>query len=279
MPEPNENTPAPNPGTTVVPAGGEQSAAWIPEALRGNKSITKFKDPGALAESYVNLEKMVGSRVEIPGDDAAPEVKAAWRTRLGVPDAPGGYDKPAVPEGITLDTKVLERVQSKFHELGVPKAQAKQMMDWYIMEEIERANVVNRELSAAHDSGMTALNQRWGAAAPRQIALSQRVVAELGGSKVQKVLNETGVGSDPDIVEFLAKIGGMMEEDNLITPVNIGQTKEQAVSEIAKIRGERMKDKKHPLNDKKNPGHSEAVEHFHGLYKIAYPEQQNEDGT
>lgn len=284
---PNENATAPN-GTTEAPAGGEQQQnqqqqpqvpAWVPEPLRGHKSLTKFKDPGALAESYVNLEKMVGNRVEVPADDAPAEVKAAWRTKIGVPATADEYDAPSVPEGITLDSTVVSEARKQFHELGIPKTQAKKLMDWYIVKEIERTNTILQERAEQHQQGMAALEKRWGAAAPRQIALCHRVVAELGGESVKKVLDETGAGNDPALVEFLAKIGGMMEEDKLIMPVQVGQSKEQAIAEIAKIRAERAKDKKHPLNDKKNPGHAEAVKHFHGLYQIAYPEMQSEDGT
>lgn len=289
---PNENVAVGDKPATGAPAGGEgqqtpeQIAAaaaaaavpeWVPQDLREHKSVTKFKDPGELAKSYVNLEKMLGSRTEVPADDAPKEVWDAWFKKIGVPETADGYDPPAVPEGIKLDDNILKATREKFRELGVPKAQAKKLMDWYITKEIERTNTILQERAEQHEQGMEALNKRWGAAAPRQIALCQRVVAELGGEAVKKVLDETGVGNDPVIVEFLAKVGGMMEEDKLITAVQTGLTKDQAIAEINTIRAEHGK-AKGALRDKSNPQHKGLVARLQALHQIAYPEHQGEDG-
>jgi hypothetical protein len=287
MSTPNENAPAAAVATTGAPAAepkteGQQQTVtapeWVPAELRENKSITKFKEPGELAKSYVNLEKMLGSRTEVPADDAPKEQWDAWFKKIGVPETADGYDPPAVPEGMTLDQGILKATREKFRELGVPKAQAKKLMDWYITQEIERTNSILRERAVQHEQGMESLNKKWGAAAPRQIALCQRVVAELGGESVKKILDETGVGNEPAIVEFLARVGGMMEEDKLITQVNVGTSKEQAEAEIAKIRAEAGKDKKHPLRNKAHPEHAAVAKRFQDLYQIAYPDMQNDQG-
>lgn len=280
---PNENVAVGDKPATETPAGGEQQQQqiqvpeWVPADLREHKSVTKFKDPGELAKSYVNLEKMLGTRTEVPAEDAPKEQWDAWFKKIGVPDTSDGYDPPAVPEGIALDENILKATREKFRELGVPKAQAKKLMDWYIVKEIERTNTILQERAEQKEQGMAALEKRWGAAAPRQIALCQRVVAELGGESVKKVLDETGAGNDPAVVEFLAKVGSMMEEDKLIMPVQVGVSKEQAIAEINKIRAEHGK-AKGALRDKSNPQHASLVKRLSDLHQIAYPEQQGEDG-
>jgi len=288
---PNENVAVGTKPATEAPAGGDQTPEqiaaaaaaapvvpeWVPQDLREHKSVTKFKDPGELAKSYVNLEKMLGTRTEVPADDAPKEAWDAWYKKIGVPDTADGYDPPAVPEGIVLDDRILKSTRDKFRELGLPKAQAKKLMDWYIVQEIERTNTILQERAEQKEQGMEALNKRWGAASTRQIALCHRVVAELGGEAVKKVLDETGAGNEPAIVEFLAKVGGMMEEDKLITAVNVGTSKEAALAEIASIRAEHGKPKG-ALRDKSNPQFAVVTKRLAELHQIAYPEHQGEDG-
>jgi hypothetical protein len=69
-----------------------------------------------------------------------------------------------------------------------------------------------------------------------------------------------------------------MEEDNLIMPVEVGQSKDQAIAEIATIRAEGMKDRKGALMNKSHPNHKQVVQRLADLHRIAYPEMQNEDG-
>jgi len=262
-----------------TPEGQQQSdvnvPAWVPADLRSHKSLTKFKEPGDVAKAYVNLETMLGKRVEIPADDAPAEAKAAWRTKIGVPETADGYDKPTVPEGVTLDEGIFSAARNKFLELGIPKSQGKALMDWFVGMELDLSSKAQQGRAAEKEAGMEALTQKWGAAAPRQIALCQRFVAEVGGADLKAALDETGAGNDPRVVAALAKAGLMMEESNMIAPVNVGVSTDEAIAEIAKIRAERGKDKKHPLNDKSNPGHKEAAKRFQDLHRIAYPDMQD----
>lgn len=271
----NENAEGQAPEGQQPAATDVNVPAWVPADLRTHKSLTKFKEPGDVAKAYVNLETMLGKRVEIPADDAPAEAKAAWRTKIGVPDSADGYEKPTVPEGVTLDENIFSAARSKFHELGIPKSQGKALMDWFVGMELDLSQRAQSDRAAQKEAGMEALNKQWGAAAPRQIALCQRFVAEVGGAELKAALDETGAGNDPRVVAALAKAGQMMEESNMIAPVNVGMGQEEALAEIAKIRAERGKDKKHPLNDKSNPGYKEAAKRFQDLHRIAFPDMQD----
>lgn len=249
--------------------------AWVPSDLRGHKSLTKFKEPGDVAKAYVNLETMLGKRVEVPADDSPAEVKAAWRAKIGVPDTADGYEAPTVPDGVQVNQEILTAAKGKFHELGLTKSQAKSLTDWFIGQEVEISAQRNAAFQKSKEDGMAELTKMWGPAAPRQIALCQRFVAEVGGEDLRAALNETGAGNDPRVVAALAAAGAMMEESHLISPVNVGTSQADALAEIAKIRAARAADRKHPLNDKGNPGYKDAAKRFAELYRIAYPDMQD----
>lgn len=272
----DENASVEAPETKAAPPAAPIVAEWIPEDLRSHKSLTKFKEPGDVAKAYVSLESMLGKRIEVPGDDATPEAKAAWRAKIGVPETPDGYDRPEAPEGVKLREDLFADARNKFHEVGISKAQAKVMTDWFINKELEMASGFQQEYARQKEEGMKALDKQWGAAAPRNIALCQRVVAEMGGPELKAALNETGAGNDPRIVSFLAKIGRTLEEDNLIAPVQVGVDEKGAAAEITKIRSERMAAKgKHPLDDKKHPEHAAMKKKYNDLFQIAHPGQND----
>ena len=45
----------------------------LPEDLREEASLADIKDVGSLAKSYVNAQRMLGSSIRIPGQDAGEE--------------------------------------------------------------------------------------------------------------------------------------------------------------------------------------------------------------
>jgi hypothetical protein len=60
----------------------EEFKAALPEDLRANPSITKFKDLGALAKSYVEAQGLLGNSIRPPSAEATAEAKADFRKKL-----------------------------------------------------------------------------------------------------------------------------------------------------------------------------------------------------
>ena len=76
------------------------------------------------------------------------------------------------------------------------------------------------------------------------------------------------------MVRMFADIGERMTEDRLVGAGGGDTTAgpEQAKAEIARIRGEALKDPKHALNDRFHPEHGRIVAKLEKLYTAAYPE-------
>jgi len=258
------------PKVVVEPAA--DTRAWMPEKLKGHKSLEKFKTAEDALTGYINLEGAFGKKFEEHlKADAPDDVKARVRGALGVPEAPAGYDAPAVPDGHKLDETLVGGFREIGHKAGLSKGQFKTLTDWFINMELERSTKIGQDRSEAEHKGMETLTKEWGAAAPRNIALCQQVVAEVGGAELAAYLNESGATNDPRMVKFLTKLGGMLQEDKMITPNPIGISADDAKAELAKIRGEAGKDKKHPYLDKNHPEHKAVVQKVHELTQLAFP--------
>jgi hypothetical protein len=54
----------------------------LPEDLRSEPSLADFKDLSGLAKSYVSAQKMLGSSVRIPTEEASPEAREEFYSKL-----------------------------------------------------------------------------------------------------------------------------------------------------------------------------------------------------
>lgn len=248
--------------------------SWIPEGLRENKSLSKFKTPADVAQAYVNLEQHLGKRFEAPGEDATPEQRAEWRKKIGVPDTADAYENPAVPEGVTLDDSLVSSFKKRAHEVGISAKDAKALMDWFVSEEMSRASALESQTNEAKSNALADLKKKWGAAADQNIAYCQRAINDFGGPDLVAALNETGAGNDPRVIQFFAKIGRTMGEHNLIPAHDIGMTTSNARDEITKIRSAAAGDRKHPYRDSSHPEHKKIVARMKELYTLAYPDTE-----
>jgi hypothetical protein len=269
-------TPEPNVTETPNPAAGAPAvvADWIPEALRGNKTLAKFKTAGDAAQAYVNLEKTLGNRVEIPGDNATPEQRDAFYTRLGRPAKAEDYEAPAIPEGseAQLDADYATQFRSKAHELNLTKAQAKGLQDWVIAREVAKYSEFAQQTEAAKKEAMAKLRAGWGAAADQNVGLVQRLVSEYGDDEAVAELDRTGAGNSPAILRMMAKIARSQVEGDIMPAADLGTSQKQAQQDIEATKNAAAADRKHPYRDSDHPGHRAEVARMRRLYEIAYPD-------
>src|SRR5581483_740520 len=122
----------PPPTTQTAPEPNSWHAS-LPEDLRSNQSLGKFKDVGSLAKSYVELEKHQGGALRLPGEDAKPEDWDAFYNKLGRPESPDKYEvkRPELGEGIQWPEQTEKSFLQQAHKLGLNSKQAQGLMDWF----------------------------------------------------------------------------------------------------------------------------------------------------
>jgi hypothetical protein len=112
----------------------------FPEAIRGHEAFKGIESMEAVGQKFISsqariaeLEAKTGSTIEIPGDDATPEAKQAFRAKLGVPDSVDGYEipRPTLYEGMAYDETMEKSMLGVFHEAGVSTLAARKIFDAY----------------------------------------------------------------------------------------------------------------------------------------------------
>ena len=176
--------PAGTPATGEPPAGTPPAGQWYEshpdESIRNWAANKGWADPNAALESGYNLEKLVGFEkagrtLVVPKEDATPEEKRAFYTKLGVPEAADKYELP-VPEGQsdafskTAAEWMLKHNVSKEAAQGLTK-------EWNEFQAAQET-AHRAELDRQSDLEMQDLKTEWGAAHTEKTELAKRAAAQ-----------------------------------------------------------------------------------------------------
>ena len=123
----------PNGGAAPAPAFWE---GFTDKGLAADQTVTKFKTAEEMARGYVNLEKRFGvpaeRRIDLPEDMANAEAMRPVFAKLGLPDKPDGYGFKLAEGASEADNAMLGKYVEAAHKVGLPTAQARQMLDWWV---------------------------------------------------------------------------------------------------------------------------------------------------
>jgi hypothetical protein len=206
-----------------------ENLAWL------QKQEPLFKDPKALAKHAFNQEKLVGSSIRVPGENATDEEKAAYLDKLGRPKTPTDYklDVPKdLPEGLPYDGEFAKAAAAKAHELGLTQAQLAGLHDLFVgyqAQAFQKSVGQSQQQFAERAKAETAkLEKLWGPLtgeqAQAQLEVADKVFTQTkGGGEFLDALKDVGlVGPNKEILDariapFIAELGGALYvEDGLL---------------------------------------------------------------
>jgi len=171
--------------------------------LAGNPALKDFKDPTALAKSYVELYKKMGSgELAIPGPDADDETVNKFYDKLR-PENAADYklqEKPEdLPEGVEWNTENAEAFEKFAHENGFTVKQAQAINAW-ATEKVAgvagSAEEVSKEASAARQVEFEAAAEKhWGSkdASNKAIAAAGNLLNKYAGPEDLEAISTLGV--------------------------------------------------------------------------------------
>lgn len=201
-------------GTGTASGGAMDWRAGWSDDLKNDATLSTFKDPQALAKSYLEARRMIGSnKVSLPGADATPEQRDQFYKALGRPDKPEEYEWPTegLPEGPALTDKAKERIAKAAHQVGLPKregAMLYRMVAQMAAEDVAAQAQAQQQFAQETEQG---LRREWGAAYDQNWKLAERAVGHFIGKEFTEQLKFT----NPAIIKGYAKIGKMIAEDEV----------------------------------------------------------------
>lgn len=188
-----------------------------------NTDVSDDATAGAGAQSE-EVEQPEGGK---PDGEAAPDADSSANTD----GAPESYVDFEMPEGMTVNTEMLEAFTPAFKELGLTQDQAQQLVT------IE-AGLVQAQQQAQYDA-FTQQIEEWGTTAKNDqeyggdkfeesVGFAQKAVNELGTPELKEALESSGMGNHPEMIRLMTRIGRMMGEDTLGGGQGVADKKDHA---------------------------------------------------
>lgn len=280
-------------------ATNEQSSAvgsfidQLPEDIRSEACLKDFKDVGSLSKSYVSAQRMLGSSIRIPGEDASQEARQefynklssvpgimrapneedpdsinAVLNKLGRPEDPSKYALQA-PENLQIDGQELEAWNKEAHALGLTQKQYEGVLAKFI-------GIQGQEIARFEETkvqGENALRESWGNDYNNRLAAAQAVAktyADRFPDAMEDLINSHH-GNNPALLAMMAELAPVFQERGMIggqSKIQLGLTADEARAKIQEIEG----NMNHAIYNTSDPNHQAAVERRNQLYAAAYPQ-------
>lgn len=268
-------TPAPAPADTAAaavatdtaPTPAPAPASWresLPPELREAPSLGKYQDVASLAKGYVEAQTLIGRKgAIIPKEGDSPEVTAAFRQAMGVPEKPEGYEI-KVPEGLPAgvwNDDAAGQFRTWAHELGLTPTQAQGLAERY-------AQMGGNAVQQSAEVTETELRKEWGVAFNAKMKAANDALRNIGGEDLAQYLQTSGLGNHPAMVRAWAKIGEGMGEDR---PAGMGTGRSSGMMTPSEAKAERMKimgDKNSAYWNRRDPAHRMTVDRVTDLMRM-----------
>ena len=249
----------------------EFSASNMPEGLRDEPSLQTFDSVDKLAKSYVNAVKMIGGKpenlIQLPKEGENRE--SIWN-QLGRPEQPNGYNF----EQFGDENGELDGFREFAHDSGLTQQQADNMLHLYNDIQEEEQNSSNQQMADMKVQTQINLQREWGRDYDGKLDYARRAYGQFGTPELSKLMDDSGMGSHPEVIRAFSKVGEMLGEDSLVIGSGLGGNRmspEAAKEEIqAKYRDKEFSE---AYRDNRNPGHKNAMKEMDQLFKWAYSGQ------
>ena len=240
----------------------------ISEEFRNDPNIAKFTEIDALAKSYINATRMIGSdKVIVPNQNSNEDHWNEVYDKLGRPQSPDKYKFEIKSDVVPFEETSIKQFAENAHKLGLNNKQAQGILEFYKNNVEQSTKQSQIDIETAQAQSQQQLRQEWGRAYDEKLTKAKSI-AQTNFSK--ELLNTqlkdgTVLGDNPEIIKGFANIANLLSEDKIISTesesVNQGR---DIQTEISKI----MDDKSGPYWNKSHPDHSKMVQQMFTLREM-----------
>lgn len=192
-------------------------ASHLPEEIRNDETLARFKGPGDLAKSYLEARKKLGNSVSIPASDASPEDIQEFWSRLGRPEDAGGYKLPEMelPEQLKMDDATGNWFKETGHKLGLNQEQMSGLWREYgskLRGDLEGTQAENVNVIAEVKE---TLKKDWGSKYEEYTDAASSTYNQLFSEEARSLFAESGLENDPDMIKAFYEISKKITGDNI----------------------------------------------------------------
>ena len=196
----------------------------IPEDFEGREGfLEKFKDVPALAKSYKELQKSLGSSVRVPAPEASQEERSEFFRRLGTPESADGYE---VLEGAEEWSK---KVKEAAHRAHLTKDQWRTLGQMQAKEAAQEKEAFEQDLSASQESARSRYGDRYEATVEK----AKKAMAAMSEKNEHLAPSLDGIDlRDAGALELFSMVGDMMADGSSPTDGGSGEVEPEGGDDI-----------------------------------------------
>lgn len=171
-------------------------------------------------EASQETEAAENQPAQAAGDEATGDTVITGEKDAG--ESPESYADFAMPEGVELDSELLAEATPIFKEIGLSQEQAQKLVDL----EAKRVQAAQQRQVDSFNQ----LKQDWldqsktdneigGEMFEESVADARLFLEKFGTPELKTLLNDYGVGNNPEFIRAFARAGKLLKEDS---PANTG---------------------------------------------------------
>lgn len=188
------------------------------------KFIKNFNTPEDMAKSALQFRKKLSSAISVPGSNASEEDIKEFRSKMGVPDSPEGYEysMPDLPDSIEAEqlTPTIKKITESLHGVGATPDVLKAALDSAIGLISESHEQAQKEWAKSIEEGQNSLKSEWGSDYDTNMTYAERAFHQFSDPEFIDLLKDAKVGgveliNHPSMSKIFASIGRKMGEGGL----------------------------------------------------------------
>ena len=246
--------------TTEQPKVATSWKETISEEFRNDPNISKFTEIDALAKSYINATRMIGTdKVAVPNQNSTEDHWNEVYDKLGRPESADKYKLESKSEVVPIEETAVKQFAENAHALGLNNKQAQGILDFYKNSMEQTAKQTQIDAETAQAQAQQVLRQEWGKSYDVNIQKAASLAKANMKAEVLDLPMKDGsrLGDNPDVIKGFAKIADMLSEDKIISTesenVNQGRDYDSEISQI-------INDKSGPYWNSTHPDHAKMVQ-------------------
>jgi predicted XRE-type DNA-binding protein len=158
-----------------------------------------------------------GTPPEPQGEEPNEDAQGDEPAEAAKSEAPTSSFEPfKLPEGMAVDTALLEKATPVFEQMKLSQEQAQQLVDLYADAVAGQATALHEQQLAQRQAWINSVQKDKQLSDPFAMAGALKLVKEFGDKEFTALLDETGVGSHPAVVRFMQKVAAQFSEDKLV---------------------------------------------------------------
>jgi len=229
------------PETTPSPSFGMDAfLELMDDDLKGKETWKSFNNPADVAKSYVELQKLVGWKGEIPAKDDLPEAWDEFYTKLGKPESAEAYgiELPDNLKAMEGSDERANKVAEIAHKANLTTDQANELFNGLFEMESAQIGQSIQQAEAKEKANLETLQSAWGDGIQDMCDAVSQMEKKLG---VFDTMEANGLNNNAEFLVLMGRIAGEMSESSTIetamsqTPAGLENEHSEIMTQIKDI--------------------------------------------